>query len=206
MNTNILEEAITKLRKDKVLRKFIDDIDLPDRTKKESIFISLLGSIVSQQLSTKAAATIYSRFLDLFPKRKPTPKLVIEMDHGVLRNCGLSNQKASYVKNLSEFFLIHPIENKHWDKHSDEELIEKLSSIKGIGKWTVQMTLMFTLDRHDILPVDDLIIRNSIVKYYGIESDGKIQIEEIYKVAEKWRPYRTIASMYLWAAKDNLKS
>lgn len=202
--TKINESALSHLRKDKILRKIIDQTALPEREKKSNIYHSLLGSIISQQLSTKAAATIHSRFINLFDG-KPHPEWVIDTEHEVFRSVGLSNQKAVYVKNVAEFFLQHPVDNKYWNKKDDDTIIKELVSIKGVGKWTVQMTLMFTLNRPDVLPVDDLIIRNSIIRYYGLDANSKTIIEEIYSVGEKWKPYRSIACFYLWAAKDGIK-
>lgn len=202
--TKINESALSHLRKDKILRKIIDQTALPEREKKSNIYHSLLGSIISQQLSTKAAATIHSRFINLFDG-KPHPEWVIDTEHDVFRSVGLSNQKSVYVKNVAEFFLQHPVDNKYWNKKDDETIIKELVSIKGVGKWTVQMTLMFTLNRPDVLPVDDLIIRNSIIRYYGLDANSKTIIEDIYSVGEKWKPYRSIACYYLWAAKDGLK-
>ena len=164
-----------------------------------------MASIVSQQLSTKAAATIYERFISLYEDKIPHPEHVSKTDVETLRGCGLSGQKAGYVKNLAEYFLQNSFDKKTWMAMSDEEIVKELTSIKGIGVWTVQMTLMFTLDRKDVLPLDDLIIKNSITKYYGLDGSGKEQVNKIIAVAEKWRPYRSVAYMYLWAAKDGLK-
>jgi DNA-3-methyladenine glycosylase II len=155
-------------------------------------------------LSTKAAATIHQRFLDIYDG-KPHPELVINTNHEQLRSCGLSNQKANYVKNLATYFLDQPIEKKHWNKFEDEEIIQMLSSIKGIGKWTVQMTLMFTLERPNVFPIDDLIIKNSVIYYYNLDKTDKNLIQNVHKIAEKWSPYRSFACYYFWAAKDNLK-
>ncbi len=202
--TKINESALSHLRKDKILRKIIDTTPLFPRVKKESVYHSLLGSIISQQLSTKAAATIHQRFLDIFDGQ-PHPELVIRTDHTQLRSCGLSNQKANYVKNLATYFLDQPIEKRYWNKFEDEEIIQMLSSIKGIGKWTVQMTLMFTLERPDVFPIDDLIIKNSVIHYYNLDRTDKNLIQNVHKIAEKWSPYRSFACYYFWAAKDNLK-
>ncbi len=201
--TKISETIKLHLRKDKVLKKIIDKIDLPVRSSKANVYESLIGSIVSQQLSVKAASTIHSRFLGLYDGSTPKPNQILATGHETLRAVGLSNQKAGYMKNLAEYFLSNPIENKHWLSLSDEEIIKELSSIKGIGVWTVQMMLMFNLGRPDILPVDDLIIRQFIVKYYNIEATSKKEeLEKIHKIASKWSPYRSHACLYLWASKD----
>ncbi len=200
--TKINETIKLHLRKDKVLKKIIDEIELPLRGKKANVYDSLIGSIVSQQLSVKAAATIHSRFIGIYGKT-PSPEEILETTHDVMRGVGLSNQKAGYLKNLAEYFLLKPIDNKYWLKLDDEEIIKELTSIKGVGTWTVQMMLMFNLNRPDVLPVDDLIIRQFIVKYYKIEAlNKKEELNEIHKIAKKWIPYRSYACLYLWASKD----
>ncbi|MBK8701711.1 MAG: DNA-3-methyladenine glycosylase 2 family protein [Saprospiraceae bacterium] len=203
--TKINESIISHLRKDKILRKIVDLNSPPSRASSNDVYESLLGSIVSQQLSTKAAETIYRRLLALYEDRGAHPEHILQTSHEELRACGLSNQKAMYVKNLAEYFLKVPKDNKYWNKLDDDEIIGRLSSIKGIGKWTVQMTLMFTLNRPDVFPVDDLIIRNSIISYYKLQATGKELHEVLHRVAEKWRPYRSFACFYLWTNKDNLK-
>ena len=203
--TKLNEKAIEHLLKDKILSKIIKSNTLPVRNTKDDVYISLLGSIVSQQLSTKAAATIYDRFINLFENQLPTPENLIKISAEELRAVGLSNQKASYIKNIAEHFLQNPRDKKYWNKKSDDEIIQELTSIKGVGVWTVQMVLMFTLKREDVFPINDLIIRNSVIKYYKITHQGKEQLKVIEKIVSKWSPYKSIACYYLWAAKDGLK-
>ncbi len=203
--TKLNEKAIEHLLKDKILSKIIKSNTLPERNTKDDVYISLLGSIVSQQLSTKAAATIYDRFIHLFEDKVPTPENLIKISVEKLRAVGLSNQKASYVKNIAEHFIQNPRDKKYWNKRSDDEIIQELTSIKGVGVWTVQMVLMFTLKREDIFPINDLIIRNSVIKYYKITDQGKEQLKVIEKIVAKWSPYKSIACYYLWVAKDGLK-
>ena len=179
--TKLNEKAIEHLLKDKILSKIIKSNTLPERNTKDDVYISLLGSIVSQQLSTKAAATIYDRFIHLFEDKVPTPENLIKISVEKLRAVGLSNQKASYVKNIAEHFIQNPRDKKYWNKRSDDEIIQELTSIKGVGVWTVQMVLMFTLKREDIFPINDLIIRNSVIKYYKITDQGKEQLKVIEK-------------------------
>jgi DNA-3-methyladenine glycosylase II len=135
-------------------------------------------------------------------KGSPSPKQVYNTKDIELRKIGLSGQKSAYVKNVAEFFISNEINKKMWKKMSDEEIIERLISIKGVGKWTVQMVLMFHLDRQDVLPLDDLIIKNTMIKLYKVKETGKEQKIKLEKIASKWSPYRSIACRYLWASKD----
>lgn len=203
--TKLNEKAIEHLLKDKILSKIIKSNTLPVRNTKDDVYLSLLGSIVSQQLSTKAAATIYDRFINLFENKVPTPENLLKISVEELRAVGLSSQKASYVKNIAEHFIQNPRDKKYWNKKSDDEIIQELTSIKGVGVWTVQMVLMFTLKRENIFPINDLIIKNSVIKYYKITDQGKEQLKVIEKIVAKWSPYKSIACFYLWAAKDGLK-
>ncbi len=189
---------------DPKLIPLIDNITLPQLTSKD-VYADLLDSIVSQQLSVKAAATIFSRFLDLFPNRYPAPEWVLVLEHEQLRGVGLSSQKANYIKNTAQFFLDNNLIEKDWNEYSNEEIIEKLTAIKGVGKWTVQMILMFTLQREDILPVDDLGIQQGMQRLYDLDASAKNLKKDMEKNAEAWRPYRSIASRYIWRWKDTIK-
>jgi DNA-3-methyladenine glycosylase II len=201
--TKISEKTIEHLKKDKVLKNIINKFSLPKRGKRANVYDSLIASIVSQQLSVKAAGTIYQRFLSLYNNKTPLPEEILRTTEDEMRYVGLSFQKAGYMKNLAEYFTNKPVENKYWKKLNDEEIIKELTQIKGIGTWTVQMMLMFDLGREDVLPVDDLIIRNSIKFHYKIKTDiKKEELAEINKVADKWRPYRSIACLYFWASKE----
>jgi DNA-3-methyladenine glycosylase II len=179
----------------------IDSIELPVLTSKD-VYSDLLDSIVSQQLSVKAAGTIFARFLDLFPNRYPAPEWVLTLEHDQLRAVGLSGQKANYIKNTAQFFLDNQLIEKDWTTVSDEEIIKQLTTIKGVGKWTVQMILMFTLQREDILPVDDLGIQQGMTRLYNMDASAKNFKKEMEMLAEPWRPYRSIASRYIWRWKD----
>ncbi len=198
-------EIVNHLSKDKVLKKLIKSCELENRVKKRNIYESLVQSIVSQQLSTKAADTIFQRFLSLY-KKFPKPQDILNTSDESMREVGLSGQKTNYMKNLAEYFLNTKIKEKEWITLNEEVIIKELTSIKGIGEWTVQMTLMFNLGREDILPLDDLIIRNGIIQHYKLEADNKKELLiKINGVADKWKPYRSYASYYLWATKDLLK-
>lgn len=203
----ITDACLAHLRKDKVMRNLVDNYELPTRTIKKNVYESLIGSIISQQLSTKAAATIHQRFLDIYGGKAPDPSLILETDIDVMRGVGLSGQKANYMNHLAQYFMTRSIDNKYWKKLSDQEIISELSQIKGIGIWTVQMMLMFNLNREDVFPIDDLIIRNSIIHFYKIPETTKKETNVLVNmIADKWSPYRSVACLYLWAAKDQLNS
>ena len=171
--------------------------------KKNNIHLSLCSSIISQQLSTKVADVIYKRFLALFKKKTPSPQDVIAKPFDELRSIGLSNAKTNYVLNVCNFFIENKVTDAKLHKMEDEELIGFLTQIKGIGRWTAEMILMFALGREDIFAVDDLGIQQAITKMYGLDAtDKKAMKIRMVEIAEKWRPYRTYACRYLWRWKD----
>lgn len=179
-------------------------MDPLDFTASGKIYYDLLSSIVSQQLSVKAASTIFNRFLTLFPDNYPHPELLSQLDTPTLRSVGLSNQKAAYIQNVALFAKQYDLENHAWDRMSDEAVIEFLTQIKGVGTWTVQMLLMFSLGRPDVLPIDDLGIQQGMAKLYAIESNGKELKKQMTLLAESWRPWRTVACRYIWRWKDSV--
>ena len=162
---------------------------------------TLIRSIVGQQLSTKAAATIYGRVLELFGKHTPTPKQLLKADPEKLRAAGLSRAKVAYLRDLAEHVEDGALELERLPDLPDEEVAAQLTAIKGLGQWTADMFLMFHLGRPDILPVGDQGIRRAIQVEYGLRKlpDAK----RMQKIAKPWRPYRTLASLYLWSSLDN---
>lgn len=185
--------------KDKKLEKAILSVEEElHPTPSIDIYFYLLRSIVSQQLSVKVAAVIWKRFLELFPDDYPTEKLVLDKSDEELRAIGLSRQKLSYIKNVATFSLEHGMSFEILSDKSDEEIIKYLTAIKGVGKWTVQMVLMFPLDRPDVFPIDDLGIQVKIMHYYGLEGDRKSLRKEMIEIADVWKPYRSLACKYLW--------
>jgi len=164
------------------------------------IYANLLESIVSQQLSTKVAEIIWHRFLDLFPSQYPDPMAVLELDITQLRGVGLSGSKSNYIQNVARFALDNDMSLGKFGALSDAEIIEYLTTIKGVGKWTVQMILMFPLDRPNVFPVDDLGIQTKMKYWYGLRSEKKQLKKEMLDIAESWAPYKTLASKYLWAS------
>lgn len=200
-----MEKIITHLKKDVVLEKLIESIEpLTPIIPHKDIYPSLVRSIVSQQLSTKAAASIHQRFLDTVGKDHDKQVLIV-MDDEILRSLGLSYSKIKYIKNIAQFFLDNPAFDSDITSMADEEIIENLVQIKGVGVWTVQMLLIFTLGSEDVLPLDDLIVRKGIIYHYGLDETAKDIKQQCMNVGENWKPYRSTGSRYMWAAKDQMK-
>ena len=158
-------------------------------------FKALTRAIVGQQLSAKAAATIFSRFEALFDTF-PTPAQVVAVPDDRLRAVGLSQQKLGYLRDLCRRIVEGELPLDVLDRMDDEAVIENLMQVKGIGRWTAEMFLIFVLNRPDLLPVDDLGVRKGFQKVYGLQTEPKA--EKMVKIAEKWRPWRTIGSWYMW--------
>jgi DNA-3-methyladenine glycosylase II len=170
-----------------------------DRTA-GSHFGALIRSIVFQQLSGKAATTIHNRFLDLYPDRAPTARDIIETPDDKLRGAGLSRQKIGYLRDLAARVDRGELPLDHVDSLTDEDLIAHLVQVKGIGKWTAQMFLMFKLGRVNVLPDLDLGIQNAIKRAYG---KRKCAPRDVLRIGAKWSPYSSIACWYLWRSLDN---
>ncbi|WP_162054812.1 DNA-3-methyladenine glycosylase family protein [Pontibacter pamirensis] len=197
-------EVMAVLEKDPVMAAIVRQGQPLKSSKSEDLYYKLLSSIVSQQLSTKVAAVIFRRFTALFPEEYPQPQLVLEAQDEALRGVGLSFQKIGYVRNVAAFAAAGNLNHATIDAMESENLIKHLTQIKGVGRWTVEMLLMFALERPDVFPVDDLGIQNAMKRHYGIEETGKALKLRMQEIAEDWRPYRTIASKYLWQSLDNM--
>ena len=197
-------EYVSHLSKDKKFKKLIEGREPFKLKKRKHIHLHLCGSIMSQQLSTKVADVIYKRFLALFQTKTPTPEQILAITPEELRAIGLSNAKASYVHNVSRFAIEKGMDYKHLNKLTNDEVINYLTEIKGVGRWTTEMLLMFTLGREDVFAVDDLGIQNAMIKLYKLDnSDKKVLREKLLKLSEKWSPYRTYACLHLWHWTDN---
>ena len=200
MNTH---SAIAHLQQEATIRPLLSQIEVPDFSASGRVYFDLLESIVSQQLSVKVADVIFKRFLTLFPDNYPHPEHVVAIEFDQLRGVGLSGQKANYLQNVAHFAIANDFKQIEWASMSDEEIISFLTQIKGVGKWTVQMLLMFTLARPDIFPADDLGIQQAMQRLFKIEEQNprllKIRMTDL---AEPWRPWRTVACRYLWRWKD----
>jgi DNA-3-methyladenine glycosylase II len=163
---------------------------------------ALVRAIVGQQLSTKAARSIYLRLTERFDGRTPTPEQILADEPEELRAAaGLSRAKVGYLRSLAEHVLAGELELERLDALDDETVIAELVAVKGLGMWTAHMFLMFHLERPDVLPVGDLGIRRAIERAYGL--DGLPDAPEIERIAEPWRPHRTLACRYLWRSLDN---
>lgn len=195
-------EYLAQLQKDKKLANIINE-PLPSLQMRQNISLRLMASIMSQQLSTKVAKVIYKRFLEIYEGEEPQPKQVLDTPFETLRGIGLSNAKVNYVKNVAAFCIENQVTDDKLLSLTNEEIIDLLTQIKGIGKWTAEMLLMFTLGREDVFAVDDLGIQQAMIKVYKLPTDDKKLLKEkMLKISSKWKPYRTYACMHLWNYKD----
>jgi DNA-3-methyladenine glycosylase II len=191
------------IKTDPVLGAVIKRLGIIEQHKRSTNhFRALVESIVSQQLSVKASDTIFKRFLKLFPGRGfPTPAMVLKMPSHKMRACGLSNSKVSFIKDLAEKIYRKELNLRQLQKWENEEVILHLTQVKGIGRWTAEMFLMFSLQRPDVFSHGDLGLRNAVKKLYGFKKlPSPKQIE---KIVQKWSPHKTLASRYLWRSLDN---
>jgi DNA-3-methyladenine glycosylase II len=182
-------------------------IDLETRLRRRSeerpadAYGALLRAIVGQQLSTKAARTIYGRILDLFDGTTPAPEQLLEADETDLRGAGLSGRKVSYVRDLASHVLAGELELDRLDDLSDEEVVEEIVAVRGLGVWTAEMFLLFHLERPDVLSGGDLGIRKAVQVEY--ELDELPAPTRVLEIGEPWRPHRSLASLYLWESLAN---
>ncbi|HUM96856.1 MAG TPA: DNA-3-methyladenine glycosylase 2 family protein [Chitinophagaceae bacterium] len=194
---------ISHLSKDVVLKKLIDEQEKFELEIQKNLCIYLCLSIMSQQLSTKVAEVFKKRFLTLY-KGKPTPQKILDTAFDTLRAIGLSNAKANYIQNVARFELEQGMSFSKLSKMSDEEVISYLTQIKGVGRWTVEMLLMFALGREDLFAMDDLGLQQAVIGLYGLKHRKKKTMQAaIKKISEQWAPYRTYACLHLWHWKDN---
>jgi len=190
------EAAKYLAEKDPILRAVIKKSIPFERTWGKNYFLDLVESIISQQLSIKAADTIWKRFQALFPDGKPTPPLVLQIEDQKVRDAGLSWSKIKYIKDLAKHTEESAILFEQFDIMTDEEIVQELIKVKGIGQWTAEMFLMFTMGRKDVFSYGDLGIRKAIQRLYNMRKEPTQKQAE--KIAVNWKPYRTIACQYLW--------
>jgi DNA-3-methyladenine glycosylase II len=193
------------LGKDKRFKKLIDTHGSFELKKRKNLCTYLCASIMSQQLSTKVATVIHNRFIDLYGGKEPTPEQIIATPPATLRAIGLSNAKVSYVQNVARFAIEQGMDHKKLSKMDNEEVIVYLTQIKGVGRWTAEMLLMFALGREDVFAIDDLGIQNAMIGLYKLNrEDKKVFREKMLTISQKWSPYRTYACLHLWRWKDNV--
>jgi DNA-3-methyladenine glycosylase II len=196
-------EYIAHLSKDQQLKKLIEQHGTLQLKRQKNLYLYLCYSIMSQQLSTKVASVIRKRFIDLYGG-EPTAGQIVETPFEKLRAIGLSNAKVSYVLNVARFEMEKGMSQQKLSRMNNEEVIEYLTQIKGVGRWTTEMLLMFALCREDVFALDDLGLQQAVIKLYALKHrKKKIMLNRILKISEQWSPYRTYASMYLWKWKDN---
>ena len=169
----------------------------------EDLYLALLRAIVSQQISTKAAAAIWRRFTALFrPDGYPEPREVLRLAEDELREAGLSHQKIGYLKAIAEYQECGLLDYEHLSQLDEEAFTAHLTAIKGVGRWTAQMLQMFALDQPDVFSEGDLGIQNAMRKLYNLEETGRALHKKMLVIAEPWRPYRSLACKYLWRSLD----
>lgn len=199
----ISDSALLHLQQDPVLARIVAETPAPKvfSDYADDVYLALLESIVSQQISVKAADAIFARFRALFADGYPHASLLLRLSPAALRSAGLSFQKISYLQSVADFSLTNPIDRAHLDGLPDEAIVQYLLPIRGVGRWTVEMLLMFVLDRPDVFPVDDLVIRQRMIRAYPEATaglSGRALYAVLHRIAEPWRPYRTTACRYLW--------
>lgn len=199
-----MQQAVNHLyANDKFLRRVIDEAGLCTITPHTNYYWELVDSIISQQLSVKAAATIMSRFKLLFSKDTPLPGDILAIPHNKFRAAGLSNAKANYIRDLAQHIVDGRLDLSNLDELSNDEIIVKLTAVKGIGEWTAHMFMMFAMGRLDVLAIGDLGIKLGVQKLYGLDNlPTPAEITNL-AVINNWHPYETVACWYIWHAKDN---
>ena len=191
------------LSKDPALLPLLETVVLRVVKEHKNVCVRLCASIMSQQLSTKVADVIFKRFLLLFEGAEPSPAQIAAMPHETLRAIGLSNAKVRYVQHVANYFMEHGIKDETFEHLTDAAVIALLTPIKGVGQWTVEMLLMFTLGRPDVFAVDDLGIQQGMIKIYGLDATDKKALKaKMLEISAKWAPFRTFACLYIWGQKD----
>jgi DNA-3-methyladenine glycosylase II len=190
---------------DKTIEEIASKYPLPKIKLTKDIYFDLTEDVISQQLSGKVASVIFNRFLDLFPNRYPDAKLLNNIEIEILRNVGLSNSKANYVKNIADFSLKEDISFDRINSLPDNEIVKLITQIKGVGIWTAQMVLIFSLNRPDVFPVGDLAIQQGMKKLYNLEETGRELIPKITSISDSWIPHRTTGTRYVWLHVNMLK-
>lgn len=185
---------------DKKLAKVIKTVKMSEIELEDDYYSTIITSFINQQIGGAAARSILKKFMGLYGGKLPKPKQFLKTSTKKLRSAGLSPQKISYITDLCERIEAGRLFLHDLHKMEDEDVVTRLDEVRGIGRWTAEMFLMFSLGRADVFPKDDLGIQSAMKRIYGIKREDSKKME---KMAEKWRPYRTIASLYLWHSMDN---
>ncbi|HJU13496.1 MAG TPA: DNA-3-methyladenine glycosylase [Candidatus Nitrosotalea sp.] len=190
-----MQEGVRFLRRDPVMGRIIESVGDFKLKKRNHHFAVLIESIISQQLATRAADAIFKRFRDLYP-RFPEASDILSTRNARLRSAGLSSMKVEYLKDLARKVEDGKVRLKQVSKMTDDEVVTHLTQVKGIGRWTAEMFLIFSLNRPDVLPVHDLGLQKGVQRAYGLAKIPKPS--EVEEIGEQWRPYRSVATWYLW--------
>ena len=194
---------ISHLQKDKRLATILGE-EVHQLVLHKNIPLRLISSIMSQQLSTKVAAVIFKRFLEIFNGEEPSPQQILDTPLEILRAIGLSNNKVRYIQNVAAFCIEHAITDTKLLAMSNEEIIDLLVQIKGVGQWTVEMLLMFSLGRDDVFAVDDLGIQQGMQRLYNLDTTNKKLLKaQMLELSQQWKPYRSYACLHIWKWKDD---
>jgi DNA-3-methyladenine glycosylase II len=196
------EDALVVLNKDKKLKKIISSVGECKIRTISNPFEALVEAIITQQISDSAGKSISLKFKNLFGTKYPTPHDVVKLSKDEIKSVGLSRMKAEYIFDISKMIVDEKLNFKIFKKMSDKEVIFELTKIRGIGKWTAEMYLIFGLGRLDVFPLGDLGLINGMKKLYGLENPTN---EEINKITDKWIPYRTIGTWYIWRGVKNFQ-
>jgi len=183
-------------RKDDVLHEIINEFDDLELVSRGDLFYTLIRSVIGQQISVKAASTVWSRFCERIGDIEP--ENILSADIEKLRSCGLSHRKAEYVIGISESWSDY--DSLEWKEMSNEEIIQELIKLRGVGRWTAEMILIFTMLRPDVFPIGDIGMIRGIEKSYN--SGERMSREDLYSISEKWKPWRTVACCYMWRTVD----
>ncbi len=190
------------LSKDKRFAGLLVESEIFSLSRRRDVYLHLCSSIMSQQLSTKVADVIHNRFLNLYPA-KPSPQEILDTSFDTLRGIGLSGAKVNFIQNVARFTLERGMDYKRLGKMSNEEVIEYLTHITGVGRCTVEMLLLFTLGREDAFAGDDLGSQNATIRLYKLDNSDKKKLrEKMLRISSKWSPYRSYACLHLWRYKD----
>ena len=184
--------------RDEVIHKLIQHSSGSAINSHGDAFTSLARSIIGQQISIKAAATVWQRLTTVAPKISPT--ILLGMDGSILRNCGISLRKVTYLQDLSKYFTSERFDEALWKEAEDEALIAELTQVKGIGRWTAEMFLIFHMLRPNVLPLDDLGLQRAISLYYN--DSQPVSRPQMIAIARPWQPWRSVATWYLWRGLD----